>query len=210
VRVEGPDAGLDTDDLVAAADRLQSELPHRHVEVEDEAVGERLRPGFAARGWAVERLVWMELEGAPHGTHPDVEITEVPLARTRPLREAWFLTNPWNPPVEEARAFLPVEETVAERRGTRALMAWGADGDAVGFVSFSAAGDLAEVEQVYMREDRRGGGTGGALVSAAVRAAGTPTTFILADDEGDPKRLYRRLGFRPVWIQHLFTRRPPA
>jgi GNAT superfamily N-acetyltransferase len=210
VRVEGPDPGLDAGDLIAAADRLQATLAHRHVEVEDEAGGARVRAGFETRGWAVERLVWMELVGAPRGTPPHVEITEVPFARTRPLREAWFLTSAWNPPVEEARAFLPVEERVAKRRGTRALMAWGAGGEPVGFVSFSTQGDLAEVEQVYVREDRRGGGTGGALVSAAVRAAGTPTTFILADDEGDPKHLYGRLGFRPVWIQHLFTRRPPA
>ena len=45
-------------------------------------------------------------------------------------------------------------------------------------------------------------------MSAAVAAAGVPATFIVADDEGDPKRLYRRLGFEPVWIQHQFTRRP--
>ena len=39
---------------------------------------------------------------------------------------------------------------------------------------------------------------------------GASETFIVADDEGDPKRLYQRLGFRPVWIQHEFTRRPSA
>jgi hypothetical protein len=45
-------------------------------------------------------------------------------------------------------------------------------------------------------------------VAAAARAAGATEAFIVADDEGDPKRLYQRLGFRPVWIQHEFTRRP--
>jgi GNAT superfamily N-acetyltransferase len=210
VRVEGPDAGLEADDLVAAADRLQGALAHRHVEVEDEAAGARVRTGLAAAGWRVERLVWMELAGAAAGAPATVAITEVPFERTRPLREAWFLTHDWKPPVEEARAFLPLEDRVAARRGTRALMAWDADGEPLGFVSFSAEGGLAEVEQVYVRADRRGGGIGGALVSAAVRAAGAASTFILADDEGDPKRLYARLGFRPIWIQHLFTRRPGA
>jgi GNAT superfamily N-acetyltransferase len=208
VRVEDPHAGLGAEQIVAAADRLQAALAHRHVEIEDEAAGARVRPGMEAAGWGVERLVWMELEGPPAGTPAAVEITEMPFARTRPLREAWFLTNDWNPPPEEARAFLPVEEIVAARRGTRALMAWSANGEPLGFVSFSTAGDLAEVEQVYVRPDRRGGGTGGALVSAAVRAAGARSTFKLADDEGDPKRLYARLGFRPIWVQHQFTRRP--
>ena len=61
-----------------------------------------------------------------------------------------------------------------------------------------------------MQPALRGRGTGGALVAAAARAGGASETFIVADDEGDPKRLYLRLGFRPVWIQHEFTRRPVA
>jgi hypothetical protein len=32
----------------------------------------------------------------------------------------------------------------------------------------------------------------------------------VADDEEDAKRLYERLGFAPVWIQHHFTLRPPG
>jgi hypothetical protein len=44
-------------------------------------------------------------------------------------------------------------------------------------------------------------------VAAARTAAGT-ATFIIADDEGDSKRLYARLGFATVWLQHVFTRRP--
>jgi hypothetical protein len=46
------------------------------------------------------------------------------------------------------------------------------------------------------------------LVAAAARAAGAEETLILADDEGEAKRLYLRLGFEPVWIEHVFTRRP--
>ena len=32
-----------------------------------------------------------------------------------------------------------------------------------------------------------------------------PRRSIVADDEGDSKRLYERLGFAPVWLQHVFT-----
>lgn len=210
VRLEGPDPGIALEALVAVADRLLDGLAHRQVEVEDVAAGERLRPGLEALGWSAERLVWMELEGPAHGPPPHVEITEVPLARTRPLREAWFTTSGWTPTPESAREFMGLEERVAARAGTRAVMAWGAGGAALGYASFSAVGGTGEVEQAYVVPEARGGGVGGALVAAAVGAAGTPTSFIVADDEEDAKRLYERLGFAPVWIQHQFTLRPPS
>jgi GNAT superfamily N-acetyltransferase len=97
---------------------------------------------------------------------------------------------------------------VAELRGSRALIARDEAGVPVGFASFGAQRGAAEIEQVYVTESRRGRGIGGALVSAAARAAGGAETWIIADDEGDSKRLYERLGFRPLWVQHVFTRRP--
>jgi GNAT superfamily N-acetyltransferase len=210
IRLEGPDPGIALDDLVAAADRLLDGLAHRQVEVEDVAAGERLRPGFEALGWSATRLVWMELAGTAHGAHAPVDVSEVPLARTRPLREAWFTTSGWMAQPDAARSFVALEERVAARTGLRALMAWGAAGEALGYVTFSVLGGTAEVEQAYVEPTHRSGGIGGALVAAAVEAAGAPTTFIVADDEQDAKRLYERLGFVPAWIQHQFTRRPPG
>jgi GNAT superfamily N-acetyltransferase len=205
LRVEGPDSGVSADALVHAADVLQGELAHRQVEVEDEAAGERLRPGFEALGWAAERLCWLLLEGeAPPG--PDLD--EVPFPATRGLRLEWAASFPWSTDEASARRFAELEDEVARLRASRALIARGASGDPAGFVTFNTRPDGAEVEQVFVTESERGRGTGGALVSAAVRAAGAPETFIVADDEGDSKRLYERLGFRPVWIQHVFTRRP--
>jgi ribosomal protein S18 acetylase RimI-like enzyme len=210
VRLEGPDPGISLDALVAEVDQLLDGLGHRQVAVEDVTAGERLRPGFEALGWKAERLVWMELEGAAHGAPAGVEIAEVAIERTRPLREAWFTASGWMSTPDAARRFMALEEQVAARTGSRALMAWGAAGEAIGYVTFGVAAGTAEVEQAYVDPQRRGGGVGGALVAAAVAAAGTPTTFIVADDEEDAKRLYERLGFAPVWIQHQFTLRSPG
>jgi GNAT superfamily N-acetyltransferase len=186
LRVEGTDTGVSADALVHAADVLQGDLAHRHVEVEDEGAGARLRPGFEALGWAAERLAWMLLESpAPDGA-----------------------TFPWATTREAALRFAAHEETVAALRGSRALIARDDDGTPIGFASFSAHGGAAEIEQAYVTPSRRGHGTGGALVSAAARRSGAAETWILADDEGDSKRLYERLGFRTVWLQHVFTRRP--
>jgi GNAT superfamily N-acetyltransferase len=205
LRVEGPDSGVSADALVHAADVLQGELAHRQVEVEDDGAGARLRPGFETLGWAAERLAWLLLEGAPPAG-PDFE--EVPFTATRELRLEWAVTFPWSTDEDAARRFSEHEDEVARLRGSRALIARGETGAPVGFVTFGAQRGAAEIEQVYVTESERGRGTGGALVSAATRAAGAPETFILADDDGDSKRLYERLGFRPVWIQHVFTRRP--
>jgi ribosomal protein S18 acetylase RimI-like enzyme len=88
-------------------------------------------------------------------------------------------------------------------------MAWGPGGAPLGYVTFVAHDGAGEVEQAYVEPQARSRGTGGALVSAAVAAAGEPRTYIVADDEEDAKRLYVRLGFVPVWYQHQFIRRPP-
>lgn len=206
VRVERPVEGVEATELAAAADRLQHGLAHRQVEVEHAASGERLRPGFEALGWSTERLVWMELEGAP-GRAPAaaVELAEVPFAATRPLRTAWFASGA--DAEDAATGFMAVAEDVAARRGTRALVARGRAGEPVAYAAFTVVAGEAEVEEVYVEPPRRGAGIGGALVHAAALAAATPRTWIVADDEDRPKRLYARLGFRPAWVQHAFSRR---
>jgi GNAT superfamily N-acetyltransferase len=205
LRVEGPDTGVTADALARAADVLQGDLAHRQIEIEDEAAGERLRPAFDALGWATERLAWMLLDGPPP---PGPDFDEVPFADTASLRIEWARSAPWAPDEDAARGFADHEDSVAALRGTRALVARDDAGAPTGFVSFGTQGDGAEVEQVYVSPTQRDRGTGGGLVAAAARTAAGTATFIIADDEGDSKRLYARLGFVPVWMQHVFTRRP--
>jgi GNAT superfamily N-acetyltransferase len=206
LRVEGPDTGASVDDLAAAADRLQHGHRHRRIEVEDQAAGERLRPGFEALGWHTGRLVWMALDEPPPG--PDFE--EAPIAVTRTLRLAWARSEGLELGEPEYQRQADAEEDVARRRGVRALVVRDDAGEPLGYASFLTDGGTAEIEQVYVTPGLRGRGTGGRLVAAAARLGGASETFIVADDEGDPKRLYQRLGFRPIWIQYEFTRRPSA
>jgi GNAT superfamily N-acetyltransferase len=206
LRVEGSDPGVSVEELAAAADRLQAGMRHRRVEVEDEAAGARLRPGFEALGWTTSRLVWMALGEPPPG--PDFD--EVPVEATRALRLEWAHSEGYEIGEDEYQRQADAEEDVARRRGVRALVERDAAGEPSAYALFLTDGATAEVEQAYVTPALRGGGTGGALVAAAARAGGASETFIVADDEGDPKRLYLRLGFRPVWIQHEFTHRPSA
>src|SRR5215216_1553270 len=74
VRVETAAEEVTAEALARAADELQDGLAHRRIEVEDEAAGARLRPGFGALRWRTERLVWLRLQDPPPG--PDFD--EVP------------------------------------------------------------------------------------------------------------------------------------
>jgi predicted GNAT family acetyltransferase len=206
LRLEGPDPGATVDVLAAAADHFQEGLRHRRIEIEDEAAGTRLRPGFKELGWVTTRLVWLALSEPPAGP----EFEEVPFEATRELRLEWARSEGYEIGEREFQRQADAEEDVARRRGVRALLARDGEGRPAGYVTFLTDGETAEVEQAYVQQALRGRGTGGALVAAAARAGGASETFIVADDEGDPKRLYVRLGFRPVWIQHEFTRRPSA
>jgi GNAT superfamily N-acetyltransferase len=205
LRVEGAAPTLGVDALVHASDVLQGDLGHRQVEVEDEATGARLRAGFEALGWAAERLAWMRLAGPPP---PGPDFDEVPFSGTRPLRLEWTRAAPWAPDERAAERFADAEAEVAAVRDSRALLARDAAGEPIAFTVFVAEGGGAEIDQAYVTPSQRGRGVGGALVAAAARVAAAVDTFIVADDEGAPKRLYARLGFEPIWIQYVFTRRP--
>jgi GNAT superfamily N-acetyltransferase len=206
LRLEAPDPGLRASELAAEADHLQGDLRHRHIEVEHEDAGRRLRPGFEALGWTATRLVWMALKEPPAGR----DFEEVPVELTRALRLDWARSDGLELSERDFQQQATAEEDVARRRGVRALVARGEDGEPTAYALFHTDGSTAEVEQAYVKPALRGRGTGGALVAAAARAGRATETFIMADDEGDSKRLYERLGFRPVWIHHEFTRRPTA
>jgi GNAT superfamily N-acetyltransferase len=182
-------------ELLDAAEELLGDLSHRKVEIEDEALGERLRPAFDAAGWETSRVLFQIIQGEPDA--PEGEFEEVAYAGVRELRREWQHT-----PAAE----LPAFEEVVERMGCRTFIAR-RDGRPVAFVLFNAN----DVWQVYTSPGARGQGLARMLVGAAVRAAyagGAEHLLIAADDEGSPKELYRRIGFRPAWTWWEFTRKP--
>ena len=209
VRVEDGDPGLSAEELIEAADVLQEGLAHRRLELEDAGAGARLRADFESAGWASERLAWMRRAGPPPRPSPSVE--EVPYAATRELRDAWHRGSEWWADDPAAEHFLELEESVAARRASRAFTIQEA-GEPVAFVTLWAPPDAgaAEVEQAFTLPERRGAGLGGALVTSALAAARREIGWIVADDEGRPKRLYERLGFRTVWVQYAFIRYPES
>ena len=202
VRVE-EDPAMSADELAAFADEALGDRAHRRVDFEQDAAGESLRERFEALGWRTERLVWMCHEAAaPPG--PDVAVEEVPYDAVESLRATWHAEEFDHDPSD----FIAQAREVAERRGVQVVAAL-EEGGPIGYAQLEHAGGSAEIAQVYVHPDHRGRGLGTALTRAAIQAARhTRDLWIVADDEGRPKELYARLGFRPAWTAIEMTRLP--
>jgi ribosomal protein S18 acetylase RimI-like enzyme len=204
VRVER-DPGMSVESLVAFADDALAEHAHRRIDFEVTDVAEPLRESFATHGYASERLVWMRHETARPPAPGGIAVEEVPYETVRPLRVGWFEEDF---PEAQLGGHLAEAREVHLLLGAR-IFAVLEGGEPVGYAQLERLGRSAEITAVYVRADRRGRGLGTALTCAAIDAAGdVDDLWIVADDEGRPKRLYERLGFRSGWTMVQLLRPP--
>ena len=194
VRVER-DPGMSAGELAAFADEALAGMAHRRIDFEDAGAAEPLRKPLESLGWLTERLVWMRHDSALPPA-PAVAVEDVPYDDVIDLRVGWhredFPTMDPGNHIAEAR-------DAAERRGAR-ILAVRDGGGAIAFAQLERHDGSAEISQVYVHPDHRGRGLGTAITCAAIHAgAEARDRWIVADDEGRPKELYGRLGFRPVW-----------
>lgn len=205
VRVED-DVPMDFEELASFADEALAGLAHRRVDFELPQPAERLRRRFERAGWLTMRLLWMrQEEGALAASGQPGDVAEVPYDAVADLRVAWQREDF---PDQDASGHRAEAREVALRRDARVFAAR-ERGVPVGFAQLERVGSAAEITQVYMDPDHRGRGLGSAVTAAAIRAAGdAEDLWICADDEGRPKRMYARLGFRPAWRSMQFLRLP--
>jgi GNAT superfamily N-acetyltransferase len=196
VRVER-DPGMSASELIAFADVALAGLDHRRFDFEAIEAGDRLRADFEAAGWKAVRLLWMRHEAAPP-PGPAVEVEEVPYDAVHALRVRWHQED--FPEVNPASYHASARE-VALTRGAQVLAVRDpGSGDPIAFAQLERDAGSAEITQVYVHPDHRGGGRGTAMTRAAIEAAsGAEDLWIAADDEDRPKELYARLGFIPIW-----------
>ena len=63
-----------------------------------------------------------------------------------------------------------------------------------------AGEDAVEIDQLYVTPDgARARASAARLVEAALAAGGRDVAWVVADDEGQARALYERLGFETVW-----------
>jgi ribosomal protein S18 acetylase RimI-like enzyme len=203
VWIEG-DPALDALTLIAAADRGLEGLKHRRLDFELAEAGDRVRAELEAAQFEATRLVWMLHEG-PLPPGPAAEVDEVDYDDVLELRLAWHGEDF---PDVDTREYIGNAREVAMTREVQ-VIATRAGGELVGFTQLERFNRGAEITQVYILPAHRGSGRGTALTRAAIEAAGdVDDLWIVADDEGRPKQLYARLGFRPAWTSIEFVRAP--
>jgi GNAT superfamily N-acetyltransferase len=189
------DQPMETFELIAVADRELGDYAHRLVEwlvpMPDGVVRE-----LRERGWIAEPLIYMRHHGRAV-LEDRREFVEVGYDTVRELRDIWHREDGGDH--TETEAFHAQARAVAELAGVR-VMAAVEDGCVTGFAQVETHDGGSEVAQVFVRPERRGEGLGGALTAQAIRVASeaAPQVWICAERDNRPRRLYQRLGFRPV------------
>ncbi len=193
--VERPTGG--TDALVAEADLALSGLGHRMLVIDEPPAPERLAAELARRGWTVERHVAMARGGArsrPAAACP---------ARwrcPRPSSSSRGASATARAGFDEATvaAVEVADAAVGAAAAERAFVSRAADGSIAAWARLYSDGVLGQIEDVQTLLAHRRAGHGEAVVRAALaasRAAGHDLTFLWADADDFPRRLYARLGF---------------
>ena len=202
VRVED-EPELSGAELAAFADQALAGLVHRRLHFELIGAAEARREELQGLGFKATKLVWMLHRRPLPAAGPEIEVEEVSYEEVDELRRRWHLEDFEEGETERYEA---AAREVAETRAVRVLAV--REGQRpIAFAQLEHAGGGAEITQVYVAPEHRGGGRGTAMTRAAVLAAGgAEDLWIVADAEDRPQQLYARLGFEPVWTVMEFLR----
>jgi ribosomal protein S18 acetylase RimI-like enzyme len=202
---------LDAEALAELADQVLAPrgIQHRLVLPVDLEYADRLVPAFQRlEGWEVGRSVYMVL-----GRKPDREVgpaQEVPRVAVEAVRRADAENDPdFSPEAVEQQFIRDARLDSVSNARWFAAPPEGRPGAAC--VLFERDG-IGQVETVGTIPERRGQGLASAVVTAAASASrerGDDLTFIVADADDWPWKLYKRLGFDRIGEGFDFLRRPP-
>jgi ribosomal protein S18 acetylase RimI-like enzyme len=200
LRAEEPGEAI-AEELAAEAERVQGAagIGHRRVNLRSEEQRARLEPEFVRLGWEPQRFVLMVQRRAPDRP-TEHEVREVAEPELRPLWAEAIRTEPHGKDAALVQQILEHRRDVSAAIPTR-LFAAEADGKLVAHAELYSDDGVGQVEDVATLPDYRGRGLARALVLRAVaesRAAGNDLTFLVADADDWPLRLYERLGFETV------------
>ena len=191
---------LDAGALAELADQLLAprEIQHRFVVPADPAYADRLVPGFRELGrWTVRRSLYMALERDPDreiGPAREVPRTAIAMVRRAVAEEDAHLTR-------DAIEQRPILDAQLDAAGNGRWFAAPSDGTPGASCVLYERDGIGQVESVTTRPDRRGEGLASAVVMTAAGASrerGDELTFIVADADDWPWKLYERLGFDRV------------
>jgi GNAT superfamily N-acetyltransferase len=154
-----------------------------------------------AAGWTVERHVAMVPRRAPDRPPPAHTVQELSSAHTAPARRAAMREEPWGDPAT-IESVLAASVALSAARHEREFASL-ENGEPVAMAKLFSdpEGRIGQIEDVVAVPAARNRGHARALVGAALaasREAGHDLTFLWADEDDWPVRLYTRLGWEVV------------
>lgn len=204
IRVSQP---LAFEALLRLADEQQAGLGYRQIAIEHQRAGAEAEAAFRAAAWKVERDLLMALVGGPDRPADTNVVVEAGEDELMELMQRWHDDDPSQTP-EDLDQLVASSRREVHAQDTRLLGVRSSDGKLVSMTQLRSHGDVGQVEDVYTVPEARGRGYARALITRAIELArdtGHDLIFITADDDGWPKLLYERLGFRGighVWQLH--------
>ena len=193
--------------LAEEADRLLDGFKHRVLELDDQALGDRLTPRFKELGWEVVNLLFMEAKRDPDrqlapGVAKEVDLEDHLHVRDQALRQDPEM-NQDEEVIRQLRDCFKVWSVAGNMRQFAAFV----DGEPVSSCELYSDGETGQIESVLTLEEHRNRGLGVAIVLLALqeaKRAGHDMIFLIAEDDDWPKELYGKLGFDPIGRSHEF------
>jgi ribosomal protein S18 acetylase RimI-like enzyme len=211
LRAEDP-GDATAEELAAEAERVQGAagIGHRRVNVRGEDKQKRFEPQFVELGWERQRFVLMVQRRGPDRP-ADHEVREVDEPTLRPVWAEAIRNEPHGKDETLVQQILEHRRDVGQAIPTQYFAAE-ADGRLVAHAELYSEGGVGQVENVFTLPDYRGRGLARSLVLRGVaesHAAGNDLTFLVADADDWPQRLYEKLGFETVGRYARFLKRLP-
>lgn len=210
VLIERP--GMPAAEVIAAADEALASFEHRTVAIRGEDDGARLaRELEAFPDWEVETTLYMVWRGAP-SSPPTTETRETPLAGCEELRRE-LIRAELPPEATELEAtteqLLEMNRRFAAVAGDRWFVAPSQDPASACCLLSDGDRGIGQVEDVGTLKAARGRGLAQAVVLAAASASqetGQRVTFISADADDWPRKMYAKVGFETCGQMQVLRR----
>lgn len=190
------------------AEEHLGDLPYRQLAIEHEASVELLEAPLRADGWKPDRELLMVLSRPADREADTAGVVEVEEDEASALMRRW-VSDDDRMTAETLDQVVAATAREGRVRAARNLGMRDAAGELVAMTKLYTDGITAQVEDVYTVPEWRNRGCGRRLITRAIALAREPgheLVFIVADDDGWPKRLYSRLGFDPIGRIGMFHR----
>jgi ribosomal protein S18 acetylase RimI-like enzyme len=211
LEVESAPKSVSARQLADIADRIQglAGLDHRAIWVRDDELGKRLNGELEAIGWrSREHLLTMVVGRQPDRVVDTTIVEEIDFETIRPAIMEMVRREPWAES-EETVAMLADRRKLTARATNLRHFGVRAEGQIISTTDLYSDGRTAQIEDVGTLEEFRGRGYARAVVTKALevaKAEGHDLIWLVADDDGWPKELYRKLGFDALDRYWEFTR----